>query len=221
MMTGPLTLKMGGRIWARAFLDTSLRRLLEENLRDATAAFFLERISPLFDYQNDFFAHLAANFNPGEQQQVQDNLFNKTTQKYRNLAAKLKGNGFTIFRGTVPVYGPDPLRNDIDNIPKGPNSPLTRDDWVRVYTKAHLEPGFKDRLRRSPAETIDEFHAAHGLGHNSGAPVFKFPTLTDLLQAIPPGDPLKNQATLEQTLHRIANAIDPQCDATLEITLTC
>lgn len=220
MMTGPLTPEMGGRIWARAFLDTSLRRLLEENLRDATTTFFLERVNPLFDYQPDFFTHLANNFNPTEQQQVRDDLFDKTTQKFRNLAAKLTGNEFTIVRGVTPIPG-FPLRNSIDTIAKGPNSPLTRHDWVRVYTKAHLEPPFKERLRRSPAEAIDEFHAAHGLGHNPGAPVFKFPTFAELLQIIPPMDPLKDQATLEATLHRIANAIDPACDATLLITLTC
>jgi hypothetical protein len=210
---------MGGRIWARAFLDISFQKLLEENLRDATTAFFLERVNPLFAYTAAssvaFFTELAT-FTPAEQQQIRDGVFDTTAAKYISLRAKLTGNGFTILRGAATPL--PTLRNDIDG-PQGPNLPLTRNEWVRVYAKAHLDPaGYKERLRRSPAEAIDEFSA---LGHNSGAPIFKFPTITQLLAVIPAADPLKNQATLEQTLHRIANATDPACEANLEITLTC
>jgi hypothetical protein len=225
MRPGPINKRdgrIGGRIWARAFTDPGFSVLLEESPSDAASTFLLERVIPLYKtrgptaYIRFFMNYLDANFTNTERQQIRDNTFPKTDPRYIQLANKLNGNLFTLFENTIPIYN-TPLEQDILG-PQGADKPLTRDEWVRVYAKAYLESKFRDRLEDDPASAVEEFDA---LGHNAGAPIFKFPSFNELLAKIPATHPLKDPVTLAMTLHRIASGSDPDYEAVLEITLSC
>lgn len=237
-MQGPLTKIQWGQIWAKAFSDPSFKTKLEKSPREAAEELF-GPVMPLFDTQDMnsyirfFFNRLGPSnvsvppqdrFTNTECEKIRDDQFNKNDIRYIDLKDKLRGNQFFLWKNGVPLCELPP--QEIDN-PQSP-LPLRREDWVRVYTEAFLaqscHPEFRRQLENDPAAAVEAFRNGHKLpSHNAGDRIFQFPTLTELNEVLPAGDPLKNNETkLKEILQKIASGIPAEgYEATLEVTLSC
>jgi hypothetical protein len=135
--------------------------------------------------------------------------------KLEQLKRALSGNEFFFWKKGERPYR---VAQDIDG-PLGADRPLARKEWVRVYTKANLEPDFKNQLEKDPAAAVQSFAA---LGHTADTPIFNIPTLEDLWRKLPDTHELKDIAKLRVTLQAIADgAAGVMYDAELMVHLTC
>jgi hypothetical protein len=231
-----------GQMWAKAFTDGGFRGSLEDNPRAAAETLFpglnppppapplpLLNSRKTGSYSLLFFTTLNADFSLSERQKIRnqdiDGLIASSTSpseqsRLRNLKSTLKGNTFEFReKGTTNVYL---VEQNIDG-PMGANLPLTRNQWIRVYARAHNLPDFRNALEFDPKQAIDSLPASFSLGHNTTAKIFFVPTAIDLLNALPTSHPLKNDFDqLEKELQDIVT--DPMTadyECLLRINLSC
>lgn len=198
-------------MWARAFIDDSFKKKIEKNPLEAAEEMFPGRrpIKPLFNSQTSYlpvFTETVNAFAPEVRDKVIKNRFNELTpQQRRALRDSIKGNKFTLLKkDTTKIY---PLYSQNIDGPSHPDLPLTRHDWIRIYTKAAVNNDFLRLLEENPVEAVKQFKDVHDLNHNlPNAPIFELPTLDELLAIIPAGDPLKenNAKKLKEILEQIA-----------------